>query len=283
MTEDANHNREARPEGGAGDGRAEKHGEGLIKPPKPSFMANLRSSFFAGIVVVAPIGITAAIVYWFLTGPLTKLDAFVKQALPENGGNIDTILHAIPFLGVIVAIILIVILGAFAKNFVGRAFIRAGEELLDSVPVIRSLYRFFKNVFETALQQSERSFKEVALVEYPRPGAWAICFVVGDTKGEIVYRLADQGEQLTSVFVPTVPNPTSGFLLFVPRATLRPLTMSVEDAAKAVFSIGLVTPPFDSPDDAVKKLEEMAAEAAEPKKHGFRLPIPGRRKAGQDG
>src|SRR5690606_7382714 len=106
-----------------------------------------------------------------------------------------------------------------------------------------------------SLQQSERSFKEVALVEYPRPGAWAMCFVVGETKGEIKHTLADTGEKLTSVFVPTVPNPTSGFLLFVPRATLRPLSMSVEEAAKTVFSIGLVVPDFIDPDEAVKRLE----------------------------
>ncbi|HXI86543.1 MAG TPA: DUF502 domain-containing protein [Parvularculaceae bacterium] len=262
------------------DAPGEKPVEGLIKPAKQSFLANLRSSFLAGVVVVAPIGITAAIVYWFVTGPMANLDSFVRKALPGGGSNFDAIIHAIPGVGVLIAIVAIVLLGAFAKNFVGRAFIRAGEELLDSMPVVRTLYRFFKNVFETALQQSARSFKEVALVEYPRPGAWALAFVVGDTRGEIEYRLSDQGERLTSVFVPTVPNPTSGFLLFVPRKSLRTLTMTVEDAAKTVFSIGLVTPAFDNPDDAVKRLEEMAAEARESKWYGFRLPMPGRKKAG---
>lgn len=248
---------------------------GLIKPPRPSFFANIRSSFFAGIVVAAPIGITAAIVYWFVTGPMARLDAFVRKALPAGDSAIETITRAIPGFGVFVAILVIILLGTFAKNFVGRTLIRAGENLLDSMPIVRNLYRFFKNVFETALQQSHRSFKEVALVEYPRPGSWALAFVVGETKGEIVYRLSDQGEELTSVFVPTVPNPTSGFLLFVPRATLRPLTMTIEDAAKAVFSVGLVTPAFDNPDDAVKRLEAMVAEAdepREPKKSIFRLP-----------
>lgn len=247
---------------------------GLIKPARPSLLANLRSSFFAGIVVVAPIGITVAIIYWFVTGPMARLDAFVRKVLPAGDSTIETITRAIPGFGVFVAIVAIILLGAFAKNFVGRTLIRAGENLLDSMPIVRNLYRFFKNVFETALQQSERSFKEVALVEYPRPGAWAMCFVVGDTKGEIVYRLSDQGDELTSVFVPTVPNPTSGFLLFVPRATLRPLTMTVEDAAKAVFSIGLVTPPFEDPKEAVKRLEAMIAEAGEPeepKKSIFRF------------
>ena len=246
----------------------------LIKPPKTSLLSNLRSSFFAGIVVVAPIGITAAIVYWFVAGPMAQLDSFVRQALPNGGGNLEAITRAIPGFGVLVAIIAIILLGAFAKNFVGRAFIKAGEELFDSMPVVRNLYRFFKNVFETALQQSQRSFKEVALVEYPRPGAWAISFIVGETKGEILHKLSDTGEALTSVFVPTVPNPTSGFLLFVPRSTLRPLSMSIEDAAKAVFSIGLVVPEFRDPEDAVQQLEKIAAKASASKKSIFRLSAP---------
>lgn len=269
-----------------GDGRetADKEREpALIKPAKPSLMANLRSSFFAGIVVAAPIGITAAIIYWFLTGPMSKVDAFVKRVIPEGGGNLDAVIHAFPFLGVFVALAAIVLLGAFAKNFVGRAFIRTSESFLDAVPVVRSLYRFFKNVFETALQQSERSFKEVALVEYPRPGAWAVAFVVGDARGEIEYRLRDESGEMVAVFVPTVPNPTSGFLLFVPRETLRPLEMSVEEAAKTIFSIGLVVPDFTDPDDAVKQLETLAAKVAATRKHSFRLSVPGLKKTTQNG
>ncbi|MEO0878637.1 MAG: DUF502 domain-containing protein [Pseudomonadota bacterium] len=246
---------------------------GLIKPPRESFAASIRSSFLAGIVVAAPIGITVAIVYWFVTGPMAKLDTFVKKWLPDIGGdNVDRVLQVIPGVGVLIAIIALVILGALAKNFVGRAFIKAGEEILDSMPVVRNLYRFFKNVFETALQQSDRSFKEVALVEYPREGAWVMAFVVGKAKGEIPYQLNDQGEELTSIFIPTVPNPTSGFLLFVPSKDLRKLDMSVEDAAKVVFSLGLVAPDFSDPRDAVEQLEKLVDTALEekPKKRLFR-------------
>ncbi|MEO0399145.1 MAG: DUF502 domain-containing protein [Pseudomonadota bacterium] len=234
----------------------------LIKPSKQSVLGSLWSSFLAGIVVVAPISITAALVYWFVTGPMTRLDTFVKNFLPAGDSTVETLTRAIPGFGVLIAFIAIIILGASAKNFVGRAFINAGENIFDSVPVVRNLYRFFKNVFETALQQSERSFKEVALVQYPRPGAWVIAFVVGETKGEVRDLLDDQGAQLTSVFIPTVPNPTSGFLLFIPRAEMRPLEMSVEDAAKAVFSLGLVLPEQPDAEDAVKRLEEAAARTA---------------------
>ncbi|MEM6414084.1 MAG: DUF502 domain-containing protein [Pseudomonadota bacterium] len=233
----------------------------LLKPQKQSFFGSLWSSFIAGVVVVAPISITVAITYWFVTGPMTKLDTFVKNFLPAGDSTVETLTRAIPGFGILIAFIAIIILGASAKNFFGRAFINAGENILDTLPVVRNLYRFFKNVFETALQQSDRSFKEVALIQYPRPGVWAIAFVVGKTKGEISNVLDDQGPDMTSVFIPTGPNPTSGFLLFLPRSEMRPLEMSVEDAAKAVFSLGLVLPDLPVGDEALRRLEEAAANA----------------------
>ncbi len=233
----------------------------LIQPKKVGVWSGLRSSFLAGVVVAAPVGITIALVYWFVTGPMAKLDAFVKNTLPDGGTSIESFLQVLPGFGVLIAFVALVLLGAIAKNFVGRSFLRVGERLFDSVPVVRNLYRFFKNVFETALQQSDRSFKEVALIEYPRAGVWAMAFVVGKAKGEVHALLDDQGKDLTALFIPTVPNPTSGFLLFVPREKIRVLSMSVEDAAKVIFSLGLVAPEFQSPEDAVKKLEEIAATA----------------------
>lgn len=237
----------------------------LIQPQKSGLLDGLRSSFLAGIVVAAPIGITIALIYWFVTGPMAKLDSFVKQTLPDLGGNAETFLQVLPGVGVFIAFIALVLLGAITKNFVGRSFIRAGERLVDSVPVVRNLYRFFKNVFETALQQSDRSFKEVALIEYPRRGAWVMAFVVGTGKGEVQAQLADQGDGLTALFVPTVPNPTSGFLLFLPREELRILSMSVEDAAKVVFSMGLVVPEFADPDAAAEKLNDIVEAVSEEK------------------
>ena len=234
----------------------------LIKPQKQSFLVGLRSNFLAGIVVAAPISITIALVYWFLTGPMAKLDAFVKRTLPDGGSAIETILQVLPGVGVFIAFIVIALLGAIARNFIGRAFIRAGERFFESVPIVRNLYGFFKNVFETALQQSDRSFTEVALIQYPRPGVWAMAFVVGDAKGEIKHLLDGDVERVMSVFVPTVPNPTSGFLLFVPREEMKVLSMSVEEAAKVVFSMGLVAPAYQSADEAVKQLEALAEKAA---------------------
>ncbi len=231
----------------------------LIQPKKPGLWSGLRSSFLAGVVIAAPVGITIALVYWFVTGPMAKLDAFVKTTLPDGGSTIETFLQVLPGFGILIAFVALVLLGAVTKNFVGRSIVSGWEQLFESLPVVRNLYKFFKNVFETALQQSERSFKQVALVEYPRRGSWAMAFLVGETKGEVASLLDDQGEELTALFVPTVPNPTSGFLLFLPRHDMRILSMSVEDAAKMIFSMGLVVPEFSSPEDALRKLENIAA------------------------
>lgn len=232
----------------------------LIRPQKPGLLGGLQSSFIAGIVVAAPMAITAYIIYWFITSPMKQLDGFVRQLLPAGDSRLEAITQAIPGFGLIVAVLAILALGAFAKNFFGRAMIRMGEKLLDSMPVVRTLHRFFKNVFETALQKSARSFKEVGLIPYPRQGLWALAFVVGDASGEVAHKL--RSEDVLGVFVPTVPNPTSGFLIYVPRRDFIPLTMSIEDAAKVVFSLGLVVPEFAAPEDAVKKLEQLAETAA---------------------
>lgn len=232
----------------------------LILPRRQRLLSGLRSSFIAGVVVAAPLAITAYIIYWFVTGPMRNLDLFVRNMLPAGDSRVETITQAIPGFGVLVAILAIILLGTFTKNFVGRALLRTGERVLDRMPVVRNLHRFFKNVFETALQKSARSFKEVGLVEYPRKGIWTMAFVIGDAQGEVSYRLSEH--DLVGVFVPTVPNPTSGFLLYVPRADFTPLQMSIEDAAKVVFSLGLVVPEFTAPEDAVKKLEKLAAAAA---------------------
>lgn len=232
----------------------------LIRPRKTTILSGMRTNFIAGVVVAAPVAITIYIIYWFVTGPMRKLDLFVRNMLPAGDSRLETITQAIPGFGVLVAIVAIVMLGAFAKNFIGRALIRTGEKFVEQMPIVRTLHRFFKNVFETALQKSARSFKEVGLIEYPRKGLWAMAFVIGDASGEVGYRLAD--EKLIGVFVPTVPNPTSGFLIYVPRADFMRLDMSIEDAAKVIFSLGLVVPEFTAPDEAVKKLEKIAEETA---------------------
>ena len=216
-----------------------------VLPPQGP-LASLRNSFLTGVVISAPILITVALIYWLVTGPLARLDDIVQSVVPTDWMGAGAADLYVPGLGVLIAIVLLVLVGIMAKNFIGRALIGLGERFLDATPVVRSLYGFFKNVFEMALQQSEQSFQEVALIEYPRPGIWTLCFVVTRTKGEAAHALADQGGEMTNVFVPTTPNPTSGFLILTRRSDLRVLSMNVEDGAKMIFSAGLVAPDFDA-------------------------------------
>lgn len=217
-----------------------------VLPPQGPF-ASLRNSFLTGVVIAAPILITVALLFWLVTGPLRRLDDIVQSVLPTDWMGAGFADLYIPGLGVLIAVVLLILVGIMAKNFIGRFFIGLGERFLDATPIVRSLYGFFKNVFEMALQQSEQSFQEVALIEYPRPGVWTICFVVTKTKGEAAHVLTDLGDDLTNVFVPTTPNPTSGFLILTKRSELRILEMSVEDGAKMIFSAGLVAPEFPKP------------------------------------
>lgn len=214
------------------------------KPMKQGPLAGLRNSFFAGVVIAAPLLITFGVMYWLITGPLAQVDGTVQRYIPDAWLPPGWADLYVPGFGILVTIILLTLVGVIAKNVIGRWFIQIGERVVDSTPLVRNLYGFFKNVFEMALQQSEQSFKEVAMLEYPRPGLWTLCFVVTRTKGEPQHVLTDIGDDMTNVFVPTTPNPTSGFLLFVPRSKLRLLSMSVEDGAKMIFSAGLVAPEF---------------------------------------
>ena len=120
----------------------------LIQPKKQSVLSRLWSNFLAGVVVVAPIGITVWLFYLLVTGPIAKLDVFVRKTLPVGESKVETILQVLPGVGVLLAFVALILLGAFTRNFIGRSLIRAGERLFESVPVVRNVFGFFKNVFE---------------------------------------------------------------------------------------------------------------------------------------
>ena len=147
--------------------------------------------------------------------------------------------------------------GWLAKGLIGRSLLRWAESLVDSVPIVRSVYNGLKQIAETVFAQSETSFDKACLIEYPRRGLWAIAFISTTTKGELDEAIP-VADQKMSVFLPTTPNPTSGFLLFVPRSEIIELEMSVEDAAKLVISAGLVYPNPKEP-----SRQPPAARAAE--------------------
>ncbi len=225
-----------------------------LEPPKRrhSIFGGLRNNFLAGLVVVAPIGLTA----WLIWSVVGWVDGFVWPLVPGsyhpealinryfgdmNPLSPDYIHVNVRGLGVILFLIVTISVGWVAKGLIGRSFLSWGEGLIDRTPVVRSIYNGAKQIAETVFAQTESSFDKACLVEYPRKGLWAIGFVSTPAKGEVARRVPPEGKIL-SVFLPTTPNPTSGFLLFAPESDLIYLDMTVEDAAKLIISAGLVYP-----------------------------------------
>ena len=202
---------------------------------KLSIFARFRRYFLAGILVTSPILITVYVT-WLI---ITFIDAQVAGMLPESLDFTKKLPHQIPGLGLIISIIVITFIGAITPGFIGRTLLKVGERILQNTPVVRSIYGAIKQIMETVMSTNSESFREVVLVEYPRKGIWVIGFVTGQTKGEV--RTLNK-ETLINVFIPTTPNPTSGFLLFVPKKDLIYMKMKVEDAVKMVISGGIVTP-----------------------------------------
>lgn len=198
----------------------------------------LRNYFLTGLIIVAPLAITAYLTWTFIGW----VDSWVKPYIPQSYNPDNYLPFAVPGFGLLTALFLITMIGFLTANLVGRSIIGFGESLLDRMPLVRSLYKGLKQIFQTVLAEQSGSFKQAALIEYPRRGLWSIVFIATDTKGEVKERLPET--ESMSVFLPTTPNPTSGFLLFVPRKDVIILDMSVEEAAKMVISAGLVSPDF---------------------------------------
>lgn len=226
----------------------------LTSQPKPKNRSRLgmrlRNYFLTGLVIAGPVGITAYIIWWFIN----LIDAWVKPLVPARYLPETYLPFTVPGVGLIFSMTAIMFIGFFAANLFGRTLVGYGELMLDRMPVVRNVYRALKQIFETVLSKSSNSFQYVGLIEYPRRGLLAIVFVSTDTTGEIKDK-ADDGNGLLSVFLPTTPNPTSGFLLFVPKKDITILDMSVEEAAKLVISAGLVVPEFQ------EQLQELAEGA----------------------
>lgn len=199
--------------------------------------ASLRASFLTGLVIVGP----AALTVWLLKTAIEFVDGKVIPMIPQRWVPDLLVDYQVPGFGVIIFLVFTLTVGWLAKNFIGRSLIQLGEDIVDRMPVVRTIYTGLKQIAETVFAQSNASFQQACLIEYPRKGLWAVAFVSTDTKGEIATKI-ECGEDLVSVFLPTTPNPTSGFLLFVPRSSVTMLDMSVEDAAKLIISAGLVTP-----------------------------------------
>ena len=221
---------------------------------KRGILAGLRSSFLTGLIVVLPVGLTVYLI-WTVIG---WIDGWVLPLVPQ-AWQPDTLLKdyfgpetrvSIRGVGVIVFLIFTVLIGWVAKGLIGRSIIRTAERMVDRMPVVRSIYNGLKQIAETVFAQSETNFDKACLVQFPRAGIWAIGFVSTKARGEIARRIPVEDDVLT-VFVATTPNPTSGFLVYVPARDVILLDMSIEDAAKMIISAGLVYPNPKDPSQPV--------------------------------
>jgi uncharacterized membrane protein len=209
--------------------------------------ARLRASFLTGIVVIAPVSLTI----WLIWTIMGWVDGFVLPLVPGRFNPEQYIGINLRGVGVIFFLLFTIFVGWVAKGLIGRSLIRFAESLVERMPVVRSIYSGVKQIAETIFAQSERNFEKACLIQYPRKGIWAIGFISTEARGEVAERAETMGN-LISVFVPTTPNPTSGFLLFFPQEDVIELDMSIEDAAKLVISAGLVYPNAKDPTQPAK-------------------------------
>ncbi len=217
---------------------------------KGGLFAGLRGSFLTGLVVVLPIVLTIYLI-WTVIG---WIDGWVLPFVPSSYHPNELLQHYfgedwkynVRGLGVIVFLVFTIFVGWIAKGLIGRSVLRWAEGLVDRMPVVRSVYNGIKQIAETVFTQSNNNFDRACVVEFPRKGVWAIGFVATRARGEIAARIPG-GEETLTVFVATTPNPTSGFLVYVPTRDVIILDMTVEDAAKLIISAGLVYPNAKDP------------------------------------
>jgi uncharacterized membrane protein len=201
-----------------------------------SLGARLRTWFFTGLVIFGPVAVTVYIAWWFID----TVDNWVKPLVPARFWPDSYLPFHVPGFGVIIAIVGLTLLGFLAANIAGRTLVRIGEGLLDHTPVVRSIYKSVKQIFETVFSQNGTQFRKVGLVEFPVKGSWSIVFITADP-AVAVADVLPPGE-MTSVFLPCTPNPTTGFYFFIPTADVIELPMTPEDAVKLIVSAGVVQP-----------------------------------------
>jgi uncharacterized membrane protein len=219
------------------------------EPASSHLGARLRGYFLTGLIVVGPVAITIYVVWWFIN----LVDAWVKPLIPTAYLPETYLPFNVPGVGLIVGIFGLMVIGALTANLFGRTIVSYGEMMLDRMPVVRGVYRLLKQIFQTIFSKSGSSFKRVGVIEFPRKGLYALVFVSGDPPAEINSKLGN-GEALMTVFMPNAPNPTTGFVVFIPAKDVTVLDMSIEDGAKMVVSAGLVAPQQDT----LKQLAEQA-------------------------
>ena len=202
----------------------------ILKKKRASFIAKLRNYFITGIVVLVPIGITLYLTKFFIS--------ISSKLIPEEINPNSYLPYAIPGLEIFISIIFITLVGGLSLSFIGKKFLQLFNDLLKKIPILRTIYSAIGQMAETLAPQKTNK-KSVVLIEYPRKGSWAVGFATKDNKGEISEKT---NSKLVNVFVPTTPNPTSGFLLMFPKDEIIYLDMTFEEASKFIVSAGTSNP-----------------------------------------
>ena len=210
-----------------------------VKVPaeKPNIMAWLRERFVAGMLIALPV-VATFIILEFL---INLIDSRVVPMLPPALRPETYLDYAVPGFGLIILVLFLTLLGAVATNMLGNYFVNLTDRVLTRVPVVRTVYSVFKQIRDVFQSNTADQYKEIVMVQYPKEGSWALGFVAGPAKGELAHKM---GAGFISVFVPTIPNPTSGFLLYVKEEDVIRLDMTIEEGAKLILSGGLVYPDF---------------------------------------
>ena len=207
----------------------------------------MRKYIIAGLLLWLPLAITIWVLLWVLglmDGVFVWLVGALKLVLPDSAdASLDRLVH-LPGLSVVVMVLGLLLSGIFATNVLGQWAVRQWDALMSHIPIVKSIYSSVKQVSDTLFSTNGNAFREAVLVQYPRQGSWTIAFVTGRPGGEVAQLLP--GEHL-SLYVPTTPNPTSGFFLMVPRADVMPLAMTVDEALKYIISMGVVVPGTHPP------------------------------------
>lgn len=199
-------------------------------------MAPLRKWLFAGLLVIVPVGITI----WVLDWVVSTLDQTLL-ILP-GAWHPDRLLgFHVPGFGVLLTLLILLVVGAAASNFLGRTLVRWGDAVVSRIPVVRSIYSSVKQVSDTLFSENGNAFRTAVLVQWPREGVWTVAFVTGSPGGDVATYL--RGDEYLSVYVPTTPNPTGGYFVMLRKSDCIELDMSVDDALKYIVSMGVVTPP----------------------------------------
>ena len=204
-------------------------------------MRSIRTAFFTGILIVLPLGVTGLVIGLILDTIGNPASALFFRFIDSNIRELPSVGIPLEILSLVIVIIIITLLGYGSRIFLGRMVFNFFEGILGKVPFINLVYNTVKQIVDTFSQQNNAIFQEVVLIEYPRKGIYAVGFLTNQARGEIQEKT---GEHLVNVFVPTTPNPTSGFLLMLPNEAIIPMEMTIAEGMKLIISGGAVAPPY---------------------------------------